>query len=222
MRPFATEFPVRPVINRAEFIAEIIAWLRGTNYSTVLEEGPGDSLDGESAHLRSRSGEELYFRELNDGKVWVAVGFRHDFPDGQGRLWRTEGVLKQSTTELQYGLLRLRTQCLALKPGARLAIPRKPYIVKMLINDGWGGLDRTLQISDQPVWLSNDVGGMTLARNLTTGEASSYLPVIYISTTNKDAHLLDRDEVEKLAYDLGGVAHVVVERKSRFLTSSAR
>lgn len=216
MLPFATEFPVKPQENRAAFVAEVIAWLRGTTYSTVLAAVSGQDLDNENAHLRAASGEELRLRELRAGDDWTAIGFRHDFPDREGRLWRTEGVLRRGAAPDGYDLLRLRTQCSAQTPGARLESPRKPYLVKRLLNNGWGGNDSRFGVSDQAFWLTNSADGLVTATEVTLGSATRWLPTIYVSAIGDGAWLLSRDQIEKLAYDLGGIAHVVVEPDRSF------
>jgi len=216
MTVFATEFPVKSNVNRAAFVSEVIAWLRGMRDSSVLSSGSESDLDEENAVLRSSSGEELRVRELRQNDVWNAIGFRHDFPDGEGRLWRTEGVLKRSAAVGEQDVVRLRTQCLAKKPGAHLEAPLKPYLIKALLKNGWGGNDLIMNVADQPIWLDDSVDGLKVARAVTIGEASKWLPTLYISATGKGAWLLDKQEIEKLAYDLGGIAHVVVEPDRAF------
>ena len=216
MTVFATEFPVKPIVNRAAFVSEVIAWLRGITDSNVLSSGSEKDLDDENAHLRSSSGEELRIRQLRMKDDWIAIGFRHDFPDGEGRLWRTEGVLKRSKAIGEQDLLRLRTQCLATTPGVHLEAPRKPYLIKALLKNCWGGTDSTLTVTDQPVWLKDSKEGLNTARAVTSGEASKWLPTIYVSAMGNGLWLLDKREIEKLAYDLGGIAHVVVEPDRAF------
>ena len=216
MLPFSTEFPVRALNNRAAFVAEVTAWLRGTSYSTVLASDSERDLDSENAHLRSPTGEELRLRELNLADDWHAIGFRHYFPDTEGRLWQTEGVLRRSAAEGEQDLVRLRTHCIARDPGARLESPRKPYLIKALLKNGWGGADALFAVSDQPFWLGDTDEGVATARAVTRGEATKWLPTVYISAASGGAWLLSQREIEKLAYDLGGIAHVVVEPNRAF------
>ncbi|NJO56772.1 MAG: hypothetical protein HC834_11120 [Rhodospirillales bacterium] len=197
-------------------MAEVIAWLQGTSYSTVLASGSDKELDGENAHLRSPAGEELRLRELRGSDNWSAIGFRHDFPDPQGRLWRTEGVLRRLAAEGGQNLIRLRTQCLAGTPSASLERPRKPYLIKALLKNGWGGADALLLVSDQPVWLADTDEGLGTARAVTLGEATKWLPTVYISAKGNRAWHLSQGDIERLAYDLGGIAHVVVEPDRAF------
>ncbi len=216
MTSFATEFPVNPIPDRGTFVAQVVSWLRGTDYSTVLDNPRESDLGGDTAHLRSPSGEELRLRELGDDGHLEAIGFRHDFPDNEGRLWRTEVVLRRAASSDGQDLIRLRTECVARKPGVRLDTPRKPYIVKMILRDGWGGADGELPVSDDPYWLADDETGLNVARAVTLGKATRNLPVIYISAVDDTNWLISQTQIEKLAFDIGGVAHVVVEPSRAF------
>src|SRR5690606_35895810 len=113
-------------------------------------------------------------------------------------------------------LVRLRTQCIATTPGARLDTPRKPYLIKALLKSGWGGTDQGIAVSDQPVWLEGTDAGIATAKLVTLGEAAKWLPTVYVSATGNGSWLLSRQEIETLAYDLGGIAHVVVEPDRAF------
>lgn len=181
--PFATEFPVTPIATKAAFIGEVVGWLRGSTYSQVLASAEPD-LAGDFAFLQSPNGEELRFREFKDDGG-DAIGFRHDYGDGEGRIWRTEGVLKNGGVAKTGGIVRLSTQCLAGKSGALLESPRKPYLIKAVLQDGWGGDDGWLQVMDRPHMLADDEEGLFLARALVQGEATIHLPVIYVSTTSR-------------------------------------
>ena len=94
----ATEFPVKGTLSRSQFIAEIVAWLRGNSSSSVLDDGGALDADEVFAHLTSPTGEALKFREVDSGGSKL-VGFRHDLPDAEGRVWRTEGVLSLGAQE---------------------------------------------------------------------------------------------------------------------------
>lgn len=216
MTTLATEFPVKPISDRGAFVAQVIGWLRGANYSTVLDEPRDEDLGGDAAHVRAPNGEELRLRELGSDGVLQAIGFRHEFPDDQGRVWRTEAVLRRAISSNAQDLVRLRTECVARRPGVRLEFPRKPYLVKMILQDGWGGKDGELSVSDYPLWITDDKAGLEIAKVVTIGNASRYLPVIYVSAMGTSNWLLSRDQMNKLAFDVGGIAHVVVEPSRAF------
>ena len=216
MLPFSTEFPVQPSANRAAFVAEVVAWIRGMQHQTVLSSRSEAELDGANVRIRSEKGEELRMRELQTNEGWGAIGIRHDFPDDSGRAWRTECVLKRAAAEGGQDLVRLRTQCIATTPGARLDTPRKPYLVKALLKSGWGGRDKQFSVTDHPVWLENNDADLALAKSVILGTAAKWLPAVYVSATGASSWLLSQREIEKLAYDLGGIAHVVVEPDRAF------
>lgn len=213
---FSTEFPLNRLPSRGEFISQVVTWLNGTTYSKLLSSGIEAELDTENAQLKSENGEELRFRELIREGVSESIGFRHDLPDENGRLWRTEAVVRRCVAAGEPGLIRLRTQCLAREPGIRLEFPRKPYFIKALLKDDWGGHDGSLVVTDQPIYLPDDANGLAVAAAVTLGRASECLPTVYISSVDEGCWHLSTREIEKLAYDLGGVAHVLVEPGRKF------
>lgn len=219
MLPFSTEFPVRASANRAAFVAEVVGWLRGMKHQSVLSSASEAELDGGNVHVRSPTGEELRMRELQTAADWSAIGARHDLPDNLGRVWRTECVLRRSAAENGQDLVRLRTQCIATTAGAKLEVPRKPYLIKALLKSGWGGRDRQFSVSDQPIWIENNEDGLATAVAVTDGQATKWLPVVYVSATGKSTWIIGQREIDKLAYDLGGIAHVVVEPDRAFSLS---
>lgn len=155
-------------------------------------------------------------RELQSGSGWSSIGARHDLPDDQGRVWRTECVLKRYAAEDGQDLVRIRTQCIAKISGAKLEIPRKPYLIKALLSNGWGGTDGQISITDQPVWLGRSETDLRIAQSVAEGKAAKWLPAVYISASGNSSWLLSQQEIGKLAYDLGGIAHVIVEPDQAF------
>ncbi|WP_152927758.1 hypothetical protein [Komagataeibacter europaeus] len=216
MRPFSTEFPVKSTMTRSDFISSVVTWLEGMQHSTVLHFGNIKDLDKESADFRSNTGEVLRVREFIANGDWQAIGFRYDYPDEEGRLWRTEGVLKQMGNKEKYNLVRFRSQCLAKVPEARLHTPKKPFLIKSLLKNGWGDKDKMLTISDQPFWLTNTPDSLKLAQSIVLGNATEWLPIVYISANNKNSWCLSQSDIKSLAYYLGGVAHIVVEPDRSF------
>jgi hypothetical protein len=217
MMPFVTEFPVKPNLDRAKFVAQVLAWLHGMDNSTVLEDCPNTDLDGETAYIQASSGEELRLREIGRDGGLQAIGLRHDIPDDQGRLWRTEAVVRLCAAAHGQHLIRLRTQCIARMAGVRAETPRKPYLVKALLQDGLGGKDGELNVLDHPLWLEADDTSLQIACNFTHGKANQHAPVIYVSAIGPSRWLLFAEqELSKLAFESGGVAHVIVEPDRAF------
>ncbi|MGV7120081.1 hypothetical protein [Sphingopyxis sp. 550A] len=210
----ATEFPVKGTLSRPRFLAEIVGWLRGNSSSSVLDDGGTLDADDLYAHLTSPIGETLKFREVNSENSKF-IGFRHDLPDTEGRIWRTEGVLSVGATEGEPGLLRIRSQCIGTDTGAKLELPRKPFLVKALLRQDFGALDGILPTIDKPIYLDETASDLERAVQICIGKATTYLPVVYVSTI-KGCPLLSDNDLEHLADRLGGCAHLVVEPSARF------
>lgn len=215
MLPFATDFPTKPITHRAAFIDQVFLWLRGIKDSKVLND-PDADLEGESAHLRVASGEELRLREISENGRTIAIGFRHDIPDSTGRIWRTEAVVRSGLLSNGQDLVRLRTQCIAKEHGARLETPFKPHLVKSILRDGNGGVDGLFDVLDAPHWLEDDNSSLDVASQVVVGNASKHLPVVYVSAERSKYWVFNRRKIEQLAFELGGVAHVVVEPSPTF------
>jgi len=210
MVQFSTEFPVKKFENRSQFVALVWCWLGGMKASTILKTGRQSELDATNAFIKAGNGEELRVREIRDGDDFSAIGFRHDIPDNEGRLWRTEAVVRRGAAVGQ-DLLRIRTRCIAIVPDASLEVPKKPYLIKSLLQDDLGGDDGLLSIRKTPLWLTDRQDDRDLARLAVMGGASTYLPVVYISAISTSAWPLSENHIEQLAFELGGVAHVIVE-----------
>lgn len=166
MSIFATEFPLKGENDRGVFLAELIGWLRGIKNSSILRQNSERDLDGENVQLRSEFGEDLRIRELKHEGFFNAIGFRHEIPDDEGRVWRTEGVLRANSDDLDQSLLKIRTQCLAGSAGVDLRIPRKPYLIKEIIRNGHAGKDLDFEVRDELLWLENTDSDLKIAKKL--------------------------------------------------------
>lgn len=208
---FSTEFPLRYTPSSAEFAAQVIGWLRGMKRSTVLNDYNENDFDETASTLKSHSGEEIRFRSIIEDDMYKAIGFRHDIPDNEGRLWRTEAVLLRNSSPPNQNIIRLRTQCLARQSDASLQTPKKPYLIKLILDDKWGGNDGLLEVTASPLLLKDDENSIELGKHIVSGSASNKLPIIYFSMNNEGRFALGIESIKKLAFQLGGVAHVVAE-----------
>ncbi|HMO74020.1 MAG TPA: hypothetical protein PKD99_12275 [Sphingopyxis sp.] len=213
----ASEFPVKSSLTRSRFIAEVIAWLRGNQSSTVLDDRSDSELDSDFSRISNSAGEILEIREiasLNEGLP--SIGFRHELPDKEGRKWVTEGVLSPIVGGGK-NLIRFRSQCIPNEVDAYLEIPKKPYLIKSLLRADLGDRDGEMIASDKPCLLSHERDGdYELATKMCLGRASDFLPIVYISAPLDDRDRLSLNDLEHLSDRLGGCAHVVVEPDSRF------
>ncbi len=216
MQIFSSEFPVADGQSSDNFRDEARRWLEGARYSRVFSNGSTIDPTADLNVLRAVNGEELLLREVIGDKGPIAIGFRHDNPDPHGRLWRTEAVLRFKQEQTGSNLIRIRTLCIANQANAILEIPKKPYIIKGLLKAGWGGVDGEIDVSDSALYLEPNDEDLEFAAAVIGGKATRNLPVIYVSARSNEVHDLCDDLIEKLAYRLGGIAHVVVEPNRKF------
>ena len=165
MKILATEFPVSALNTKAALVAEVTAWLRGMERSTVLDDHEFSELEKDYVNISSSSGESIQFRSLQNSEIVKAVGFRHEIPDGDFS-WRTEGVLD---FESENPLFRIRTQCIAHKNSIETRTPHKSYIIKTIIREGKAGKDGRFDVVSSPIkiigdnlnesWLSDALSG---------------------------------------------------------------
>jgi hypothetical protein len=214
MSLFATEVPVSPALTTKRFTAEVIAWLRGIRDSTVLDQATERDLQGDAPFLKTPSGETLAMLR-HKGAAIEAVGFRHDLPDREGRIWRTESVLSHGSTGT-VPLLRVRGQCIAAAGSARLTPPRRPHLLRALLDSGAGGQDGQIPTRAEVHQLGQDDASCVVGADIALGKASVRLPVIYVSATGHGRWIAEAAAFDRLALDVAGVAHVVLEPNRDF------
>lgn len=212
MTLLSIEFPVKKTITRAEFAAQVIAWIQGMNSTSLFNSG--DSLDNFSDEftISSESGETLVLKEITQDDGFV-IGARHEVSDNEDRIWRSEVVL----TSLASGsALRSRSQCISTSALARVQVPKKPFIVNMAIDDKWPDKDGNIDIDRNAIHLKEEDTETTA--DLMTGVSAVRLPVIYISRNEHSNLPLGANDIGRLASRLGGIAHVMTEPSKAFST----
>lgn len=137
-----------------------------------------------------------------------ARGFRFDLPDGD-LIWRTEGVVRRAEGRAGH-VLRLRVLCQAAEGLAPLDDPKRPYLIKTLIGEGRVHPDGQLPVIYRAHRLPAGDEGLALAAAITEGTASRDLPVVYLSA-REEGPVIDEGAADRLANQLAGIAHVVLE-----------
>ena len=204
---FATEFPVNNNVSEAMFMAEAIAWIRGIKNSFVLNDVDAKEFEEDDARIESASGEVLSFKRVNDSNLSV-IGVRHELPDDQGRVWRTECVLTKESSKAYF---RVRGQCVAAEPNAIVLRPRKPHLIRQAIEEEWSSKDGPFMVQATPHYLLEDE--IELAGKVILGREQCMLPCVYISRNNNNTLPLDE---KRLSETLSGLAHVIVEPSRSF------
>ena len=105
---------------------------------------------------------------------------------------------------------------MAERPEAKIEIPKKPHIIRSFLERRFGDVDGLLDVGDAPIVLEDSGDQLDLAQSIISGDATNFLPVVYVSAADSAGGVLTESQVRKLAFDLGGVAHIVVEPSRSF------
>lgn len=205
MSLFSTEFPVNDSLNSPKFISLIVDWLNGSEHSQFTKSSSFEIFDEEANWIEGQ--ESLNLINFIDADVKYC-GLRYTTTDQNGFRWRTDSVLSVSAPE---GWVSVRTECTTNRTGVEPPIPKRPYLVKMLLQDGYGAMDGTFRVQESCHFL--DDSALETAADMLLGHANGHLPRLYMSRTDEDGLALDPS---RLAYDVGGMAVVVVEPSRSF------
>lgn len=212
MLVWATEFPLEGGKGVSELLNIVKQWLVGSphahwQYSDFQEEPWGDIT------TYSSSGQTLRVACIRaDGAEWI--GAQLTWTEDGRRDWTAEIIGRDSENTLW---VAVRVDCNLLNPGDVLPKPRKPYIIRILMQKLPGGKDAGIRISEKPLYLREyDVD---LAANLITGKLGNRLPIVYVSAGYRGKPYVDP---ERLVRHLSGMAHVVVEPSRYFSFTLAR
>lgn len=205
MLNFATEFPVDFDCTSTEFIAVVKNWLIGSPFTSLVE-GDLDGMFPDREFEVARGGQRI--RSLGvatDNEEIVAV--RNVVIEGELE-WDTAVVYSKTATDAWVGI---RTSRDSLQPAARLPTAKKPLIVRAILDRLGGDVDGSIRVSTDAVRLTET--NIALAANLILSDAACHLPVVYVSRGFDGSLALD---VDGLATDVAGMAHVVVEPSRQF------
>ncbi len=136
-----------------------------------------------------------------------AVAFRVAIVDENDELWTTDIVLHENVHEIQLRLAREKKE-VSVEYNRHFNVP---YVFKTLIREGIGGNDLGLSVSDKPLFI--DEANIEVVADLYAKRKIYSMPIIYVSHPfTGTGYELD---VEELAKDMAGSAHVLVEKASK-------
>jgi hypothetical protein len=212
MLVWATEFPAASGTHADDLLPVAKEWLVGSPHSKWTHGDFADEPLGEVTRYSVGEQSVSIMRVHVDGQSWA--GLQQSWIEKASREWSTDIVAHEN-----HGVvwISVRLHCNLLKPGSRLPIPKKPYLVKLLLQKLGGGYDGILPIDEKPVLLREDE--VDVAAGYMLGTAKNRLPVVYVSTNWARQYPVD---ISRLAKDLAGMAHVVAEPSRQFSFSLYR
>lgn len=205
MLAFATEFPLNTRHRAPDLVGAIRDWVLGSPHTAFARE----ELQGVD-----QAGE---WRRAKPGEVLQGLSFSSDALDAAAlKYTRTDSRLEWATTIVfsrtsAESWVAIRVLCESTHPAVRLPPAKKPVLVRLLLESMGGAADGILPVRGQVHKLENV--DIDLAARLIRGRAGCRLPVVYVSAGFRTEAAVD---CEKLASDLSGMAHVVLEPNRAF------
>lgn len=200
MLVFRNEMPVVISKNPKDFFALIVDWIKGSPHTKF------DQNDFEYFELgyieNGDKTESLEKKSFSSSNADVCGARYSRYEDNQ--TWDTYVVFN-----IKKSLLSIEIRCEAANIGSILPKVHPPHILRQLIS--WGGTDGKLQLlssahnlSQCDVWKAKEIiqGGFTCRK-----------PVVYLSATSGNTHVVNPSLLAKKIF---GLAHVVVEPNCAF------
>lgn len=205
MLSFATEFPIEHAHASGEFLRAIQTWILGSPHTQLGQDDLADlsSLSESRIHKGKESIDALRVSATDEESAGIRYTRRDD-----GLEWVTTAVFSRTASDSWVGI---RVSCESSHPAVRLPPAKKPILVRTLLNDLGGASDGALPVGTSPLRLED--ADIDLAARLIAGRSGSRLPIVYVSAGFQGSHILDGD---RLANELAGMAHVVVEPNRPF------
>lgn len=205
MLSFSTEFPVPDTVTTDQVSSAVREWILGSRYTRFTAEtlkGLGQSEVWDAA-------EETEFietiREDTDDISTIAIIYRRDEQDFD---WISTIVFAAQPSS---NWISVRVECEPRHPRAKVPAAKKPVLIKTLLEKFGGGIDGDFKMASAPVHLMPSE--LDIAARCVTGQADSYLPILYISAHFNGHYHVDPNNLATMLY---GMAHVVVEPSRQF------
>lgn len=205
MLKFNTLFPVKSDASIDGLISIANTWILGSPHSRLNEEVIEQN--NELHEWEHKVDNEVLSCIHGATENITSFGLRYSKSENELR-WVTDIIGAKNGDKF---LVSIQVSCDATNPGAYIPDPKKPYIVKQLLEKIGGGADSDLVVQDSPYYLKDSE--IDFAANLIDGPSNLDLPIVYVSSGGKNERFVDP---EKLARWFSGMAHVVVEPNRGF------
>jgi hypothetical protein len=205
MLSFSTEFPVTGDCTADDFLEVIKSWTIDSPHTKFAVDDLA-VLSAEGEQTVKKGDERIHcVKVLSEEEQLVAIQRTNSEEHID---WVTTIVFSGRKIDNWVGV---RTDRESNRPAAVLPPAKKPIIVRNLLDRFGGAPDGTLPITREPFFLRDD--DIVLASRLITGVSDCYLPIVYVSSSFVGSYIVD---LNSLASDLSGLAHVVVEPNRPF------
>lgn len=189
-----------------DFLQSVRDWILGSPH-TILGRNDFTGIEALSGEWTTqRASERVQVLSLSaNSQEWGAARYTKSDTELE---WVTTVVFSRSATD---SWVAVRVACESRHPAVRLPPAKKPVVVRKLLQDLGGSSDGPLHVRNAPHELENV--DIDIAARLISGVAGCRLPIVYVSSGYRGDYIVDSN---KLANDLCGMAHVVVEPNRPF------
>ena len=205
MMSFATEFPIDHHKTPDDFVRAIKTWITGSPHTSLVEDDLSSL--GATGEKRVEKDNEIVDCLRATTESDDVVGIRHARRQ-DGLRWTITAVFSRTSTDSWVGL---RVWCESDHPAIRVPPAKKPVLVRTLLETLGGAADGGLCVGRAALRLRDT--DIEVAARLILGKSGCRLPVVYVSAGPRGHLSVDAD---RLAADLAGMAHVVVEPNRAF------
>jgi hypothetical protein len=205
MLSFATELPIDRSRDIADFLRTIETWILGSPHTRLASGDLAGLATTAESHVK-RGMEAIDAVAITTAEE-QAAGIRYTRHDADLE-WTTTAVFSRRAADTWVGI---KVSCESNHPAVRLPPAKKPVLVRTLLDAMGGAPDGSLRVDGRALRLENT--DIDLAARLIAGKSDCRLPVVYVSAGFQGSHIVDPD---RLARDLAGMAHVVVEPNRPF------
>ena len=194
MVTYTTKFPTNDLLTKTEFVKTVIKWNCGSKYDKI-----NDLLWDEISFDCSWEQENivLSIQEISEKEI---IASRLKKEDEHG-VWCTDFVLDNSNKMLSVSVSLETTEFTT----DFFPTYYPPFFVKMILFGQYAGDDNGIMVLNKEHSISDC---MSFFKGIVEKRIISKLPVVYVARTNTGDNPLD---VNKLAFRLQGVAHVLCE-----------
>ena len=198
MQLYSTVFPINEKLTKDLLINLIIKWNQESQYNKIHNL----TWDGVTRNLKFE--EKNHSLQIEELRAYNIIASRFLQNDHNNVIWTTDIVVDFEKKLFSLKLDRETTS----ESESFSASFKPPYLVKMILKDGYAGTDAGLPINQSCFEINRK--NYSIIADIINKKTLCSMPVVYV-TKNYDRYPLD---VEKLAYSLRGVAHVLIEEDS--------
>ena len=196
---FSTLLDIDRKLTKDDFIRLVIEWNQEGHPESVIQD---IEWHGER---NIRYGDDLKWLEIQEYRNKNIIAVRYEKREENGAVWDTDYIMNFTKMKMAIRLDRSYIK-------EALSVDTKfftPYFISLLIDRGYIKKDGNLEVLRRPIIINDN--NIDLVVKVINGDVTYKLPVVVITKTFYDEDPVD---VNKLAKELKGLAHIMVQESN--------